>query len=214
MDKLTKIILIRHGQTDWNIAGRYQGQADIALSDVGIKQAEILAQNFPVKKIDAIYSSDLKRAHFTANKIGEKFDVNVKTVKAFREICFGDWEGLTYEQITKKWPIALNNFFQAPDILEIPNGETFVEVQKRAMAALHEIIDQHNDSTVVIVSHGAILRTVIAGVLHTPLKYLWSFRQENTAVNIFTYNEGYFMVDLLNSTAHLQGTEYQILTKI
>lgn len=211
---MTKFILVRHGQTEWNLSGRYQGQSDIELSPVGLKQAEILAEHFPVDKIDAIYSSDLKRAFVTAEKVGKKYKCPVIKEPAFREICFGDWEGLTYEQITKKWPYALADFFQRPDILDIPNGESFLNVQKRAVNKIKELAVSHKDETLAVFAHGAIIRTVLAAAVNSPLRYLWSFRQDNTAVNIIIYDCEGFMLQLANSTEHLRGSAYQILTKI
>lgn len=211
---MTKFILVRHGQTEWNLCGRYQGQSDTELSAAGIKQAEILAEHFPADKIDAIYSSDLKRAFITAEKVGEKYQCPVIKEPAFREICFGDWEGLTYEQITEKWPYALADFFQRPDILEIPNGESFLAVQTRAVNKIKELAASNNDKTLAIFAHGAIIRTILAAAVNSPLRYLWSFRQDNTAVSIIIYDCGGFMLQLANSTEHLRGSDYQILTKI
>ena len=211
---MTKFIIVRHGQTEWNLAGRYQGQSDIALTDAGIKQAEILAENFPEKNIAAIYSSDLSRAFVTAGKIADKLGCELHKDKAFREICFGDWEGHTYEEIIARWPEELVNFFQRPDILKIPNGETFADVQNRAVGRMMELAGEYPDKTVVIVAHGAVIRTMLAAAVHSPLRYLWSFRQDNTALSIVLYNSDGFLLQLANSTEHLRGTEYQVLTKI
>lgn len=211
---MTKFVLVRHGQTEWNLMGRYQGQFDIALTDAGIKQAEILAENFPEKNVAAIYSSDLQRAFVTAQKLGDKLGVEVHKDKAFREICFGDWEGHTYEEIIARWPEALENFFQRPDVLKIPNGETFQDVQNRAIGRLIELSEEYPDKTVVIAAHGAVIRTMLAAAVHSPLRYLWSFRQDNTALSIILYNSDGFLLQLANSTEHLRGSQYQILTKI
>lgn len=122
---MTKIIFVRHGQTEWNVLGRYQGQTDIALSPLGIEQAEKLAAHFPVDKVEAVYSSDLVRAMTTARCVADRFGLTVEPRPELRELNFGDWEGLTYDEIVAKWPDALNNFFQHPDVLEIPHGESF-----------------------------------------------------------------------------------------
>lgn len=98
----------------------------------------------------------------------------------------------------------MEKFFQLPDLLEIPHGETFAEVQQRAMAALEEIAAAHEGETVLAAAHGAVNRTILAGVLHMPLRYIWSLRQDNTAVNILRYEEGRWLLELMNSTAHLQ----------
>jgi alpha-ribazole phosphatase len=96
------------------------------------------------------------------------------------------------------------NFLQHPDILEIPGGESFPAVQRRAMKRLNELIEKHDGQTIVVVAHGAVLRTLLAAALHMPLQYLWSIRQFNTAVNIVRYDaDANPTVELLNSTAHL-----------
>lgn len=206
---MTKVIFIRHGQTEWNVTGRYQGQSDVKLTEEGKKQAEKLADNFPVAKVDAIYASDLCRAMVTAETIAKKFGLKVQAEPAFRELSFGDWEGLTYQQIVDKWEEAMANFLQHPDILEIPGGESFPAVQQRAMKRLNELIEKHDGQTIVVVAHGAVLRTMLTAALHMPLQYLWSIRQFNTAVNIVRYDaDANPTVELLNSTAHL-GNEVQ-----
>lgn len=206
---MTKVIFIRHGQTEWNVTGRYQGQSDVHLTEEGKLQARKLAENFPVQDVDAIYASDLNRAMVTAETVAAKFGLPVQAEPAFRELSFGAWEGLTYPQIVEKWEDAMANFIQHPDILEIPDGETFPAVQKRAMARLNELIRKHDGQTIVVVAHGAVLRTILTAALHMPLQYLWSIRQFNTAVNIVCYDtEANPIVELLNSTAHL-GHEVQ-----
>ncbi len=203
---MTKVIFIRHGQTEWNVTGRYQGQSDVKLTEEGRKQAEKLADNFPVAKVDAIYASDLCRAMVTAETIAAKFGLKVQAEPAFRELSFGDWEGLTYQQIVDKWEEAMANFLQHPDILEIPGGESFPAVQQRAMKRLNELIEKHDGQTIVVVAHGAVLRTMLTAALHMPLQYLWSIRQFNTAVNIVRYDsDANPTVELLNSTAHLDN---------
>ena len=201
---MTKGIFIRHGQTEWNVTGRYQGQSDVQLTAEGRRQAEQLAADFPVDTVDAVYASDLQRAMVTAETIAQKLGLPVQAEPAFREVSFGKWEGLTYQQIVAEWEEGMTNFFQHPDILEIPGGETFPAVQKRATDKLQELVKKHDGQTIVVVAHGAVLRTMLTAALHMPLQYLWSIRQFNTAVNIVRYDEGAnATVELLNSTAHL-----------
>lgn len=201
---MTKLIFIRHGQTEWNVLGRYQGQTDVALSPLGVEQAQKLAANFPVDKIEAVYASDLKRAMTTAKCVADRFRLPVTPCKSLRELNFGDWEGLTYDEIVAKWPEALSNFFQHPDILKIPNGESFPELRARALACVEKIVAKHPEETVAVVAHGAILRTILTAALHMDLKYVWTIRQFNTAVNIVTYTESGTTVELINGTGHLK----------
>lgn len=200
---MTKIIYVRHGQTEWNTAGRYQGQSDVDLTEAGRAQAAKLAAHFPVENVHAVYASDLKRAMETAACIARAKGLEVQPRAALRELSFGDWEGLTYEQITARWPEALRDFFARPDRLAIPHGESFLILQKRALACIDELVAKHEGETIVVVAHGAILRTILAAALHMDLRYVWTIRQFNTAVNIVCYEKEGTTVELVNSTAHL-----------
>lgn len=201
---MTKVILVRHGQTEWNIHGKYQGHSDIDLSALGVEQANLLAQRLANQRIDAIYASDLKRAIKTAEGIANTHQLFVHIIPELREISFGDWEGLDYNTINSKWPGEVERFFKNADSVVIPNGETFCEVEQRACTIVQKIIKQHPDQTIVIVSHGGTIRTLLAHALHIPLKYIWNIRQDNTAVNILKYFDKQVVIELLNDTHHLK----------
>ncbi|MGL5515099.1 MAG: histidine phosphatase family protein, partial [Sporomusa sp.] len=98
---MTKLIIVRHGQTLWNLEKKYQGHSDIALSDEGLVQAAAVAERLAAEKIDTVYASDLSRAFKTAEGIAAKHELTVNIVPELREIKFGDWEGLCYEQISE-----------------------------------------------------------------------------------------------------------------
>lgn len=204
---MLKIIFIRHGKTLWNSSGRFQGQSNTQLSEEGIIQAQKLAENFPVEHIDAVYSSPLDRAFITGKIIADKFHVPITADKRLCEISFGAWEGLTYNEIHAKWPAEIEMLFSHPDETAIPQGEKFTDVQKRAVEALNDIIAQNTVSdenkTVVITAHGGILRALLSHILHMPLRYIWSLRQDNTAISIITYYGEKCNIELINSTAHL-----------
>ena len=200
---MMKLLLIRHGQTDWNLLGKYQGQTDIALSGEGIRQADLLAQNFPVDTLDIIYTSDLQRAFMTAERLAEKFSAPLYADKALRELNFGAWEGLTYQEIAERWPQEVKNLFGAPEKLQIPEGETFLMLQRRAMDKIHEIRAENEGKNIAVVAHGAINKAILRALLHIPLHYVWTLRQDNTAVNILRFDDEFVSVELLNGISHL-----------
>ena len=200
---MMKLLLIRHGQTDWNLLGKYQGQTDIALSGEGIRQADLLAQNFPVDTLDIIYTSDLQRAFMTAERLAEKFSAPLYADKALRELNFGAWEGLTYQEIAERWPQEVKNLFGAPEKLQIPEGETFLMLQRRAMDKIHEIRAENEGKNVAVVAHGAISKAILTALLHIPLHYVWMLRQDNTAVNILRFDDEFVSVELINGISHL-----------
>ena len=130
------IYLVRHGQTEWNSSGFYQGFTNVQLNQTGIIQAEAVAKELTSVHFDSIISSDLDRARITAEKILGDRQIPFKTDERLREINFGDWEGLTYDQIEAKWPQSIYTMYRRPDEVKISNGESFQDVQERAWQAV------------------------------------------------------------------------------
>lgn len=200
---MTKVILVRHGQTQWNLDMKYQGHCDIELTQKGIEQAMLAAQRLASEDVSAVYASDLSRALKTAQCIGEKHDLPVTAIPELREINFGEWEGLTFESINSKTKDSRSKLFTHPDEIVIPGGETFREVKERAMNAITKLVAQHPDQTIVVVSHGATIRTILCAVLNIHLNYLWKVKQDNTAINMLEYHDENIMVSLINDVHHL-----------
>ena len=202
---LLRIYLIRHGETEWNKEGRLQGNSDVKLSAEGIRQAQLLAEHVPFHNVDAIYSSDLSRAVETAKLLAAKFNLPVNTTPQLREINFGDWEGESISDLAKEHPKSFGRFFTAPERCHPPNGETFLEAQARVMNVIRDVIAEHDNQNVVIVSHGAVNRLIIGAALDMPIHKMWAISQFNTALNILRVADGGFVVELINGTDHLQN---------
>lgn len=202
---MTKIILVRHGLTLWNTERKLQGHSNVELAPEGITQAELLAKKFPLENISAVYSSDLTRAKVTAEILAKKFNLSVQLEKNLREANWGAWEGKKLPEIEKLDPINYERFFRNPEEVNVANAETLAQLQARAFSTLKKIIAAHPDENIIIVAHGAINRVILCSILEIPLKNLWSLSQFNTAVNIFRYDDGFFTVELINGTAHLDG---------
>ena len=124
-------------------------------------------------------------------------------IPELREINFGEWEGLTFESINSKTKDSRSKLFTHPDEIVIPGGETFREVKERAMNAITKLVAQHPDQTIVVVSHGATIRTILCAVLNIHLNYLWKVKQDNTAINMLEYHDENIMVSLINDVHHL-----------
>lgn len=201
---MTKVILVRHGQTLWNLEMKYQGHCDVALTEEGMKQAELVASSLAAESISAVYASDLCRALVTAECIAKKHNVQVTAIPELREINFGQWEGLTYDKINNQWSEIMAKLFTHPDEIQIPDGETFRAVKERATAALAKLVTQHPNETIVIVSHGGTIRTILCAILNIHLNYLWKIKQDNTAVNMLEFYDKEVMVSLVNDTHHLR----------
>ena len=148
------IYIIRHGQTDWNIEHRTQGQTDIALNINGIKQAELITRKIANLKIDNIISSDLKRAYMTAQIINKKFNKNIKTDKRLREFCFGTLEGITRDKITQEiW----DDFNKNPKHF---NAETKEEIFNRIKSFINDIKSNNINKNTLVVTHGGPIRMI------------------------------------------------------
>ena len=200
---MMRIFLIRHGETEWNRQSRLQGNSDMHLSPEGLNQAKILAENAPFKHADAIYSSDLSRAVTTAKIIAERFNLNVKTMPELRETDFGDWEGRFIDELFAESPRSFGKFFTDPERCHPPHGETFLECQARVMIGIREIIANHDNQNVIVVSHGAAIRLILGAALDMPIHKMWAIAQFNMALNVLRVDDGEITVELMNSTEHL-----------
>ena len=202
---MTKIVFVRHGQTEWNLSMRYQGHTDINLTELGQQQAQCVAARLAKEPLTAIYTSDLTRAKDTALAIAAPHQLTVQTKENLREINFGAWEGLNYAAIHSRWPAEMDQLFLTPGEVVIPEGETFEALQKRVTNVLQEIIAAHPTETVAVVSHGGTIRAALCAALCMPINAFWHIRQDNTAVNQVVYypDEKRAVVELVNDTGHL-----------
>ncbi|MCR5834789.1 MAG: histidine phosphatase family protein [Selenomonadaceae bacterium] len=196
---MTKVFLIRHGETEWNQVGRLQGNTNILLSPNGIRQAQLLAENAPFSNIDAVYSSDLDRACVTAKILANKFNLSVIQMKNLREMNFGDWEGRELKDLANDEKSGFQEFFIRPDMVKPPKGETFIECQARVVNALEEIVIDRNNQNIVVVTHGAVIRLILCAILAIPLRKLWALSQSNVAVNVIRFDDGNFTVEMMNA---------------
>ncbi len=166
------LLLIRHGTTAWNQQARYQGHGDPPLNRSGRAQARRLARAMGGLRLDAVYSSDLRRAMATAAPLAQARGLPVQVEPRLRELNFGAWDGCPAEEVTAADP----DFWQAwradPVTLAPPGGETLRELWDRVAAALADIYRRHPAGTVAVVTHGGPLRTVLAGLAGDALQLL------------------------------------------
>ena len=201
---MAKVIFVRHGETAWNHVKRYQGHSDIPLNETGMQQAEMVARRLASEPIAAVYSSDLLRAVQTAEIIARVHALQPMTLPELREVNFGLWEGLTYEQIMAGWPEMLSAVYSRPDRSSIPEGESFLEVQRRAARGLLKCIADHSEETIAVVTHGGALRMLLCDALGLAIEHMWSLRQDSAAITIIEYFEAGKVVSLVNDTCHLR----------
>lgn len=207
---MTEIIIIRHGETEWNKTGRFQGHSDVPLSAEGRAQAAALGKNLLVDHVDAIYASDLTRAMETAAPLAQRFGLEVISDPLLRELNFGSWEGRNFNDVNAENPDAMKTFYNDPERVNIPDSEPFPEFQRRVAGRVREIVAQERGKRIVIVSHGASIRILFADILSMPIRSIWHVSQLNTAVNKIRFeDDGFAVVTLMNDTAHLRAEDVQ-----
>ena len=201
----TTVILVRHGQTEWNRVERFRGRADVPLNQTGLDQAAATGRRIANGwKPAAFYSSPLSRAIRTAEAAARHFDLPVIVYEGLADIDYGQWQGLTPEQARQKWPEDVASWYDAPQEARIPGGESLEQLRKRAMLAVAALVSQHPGETIVLVGHTVINRIILLGLLGLGNERFWHVRQDTCAINVFEANQGDYVLVSLNDTCHLQ----------
>ena len=203
-DILSRLLLVRHGDTVLNSAERYWGQTDVELSAAGIKQAERLRDRLAVEGIDAVYSSNLKRALATAHIIASSHRLDVIVREELREVNFGKLEGLTFREIDELYPEVTEAWSNWSLAFEFPGGESVSELDARVSKFLGKLQEHTSEETILIVAHSAPLRLLICHLLGIGLQHWRQFRLDLASLSIVeTYSQG-AVINLLNDTSHLR----------
>lgn len=199
-----QVILVRHGATDWNLQGRCQGSTDRDLSDAGVRQAEQIATLLSGEKIDAIYSSNLRRARRTAAVISEPHHLPVLIEEDIRELDHGDLEGLTFNEIKEKHAEFLLRWRSEPGEIRVPGGERLDDVATRAWNALTQIVDRHcGAQRILAVSHNFPILGIICRLTGTHLNHYRTFHLDPCSVTRLAHDPGRGW-----SVTHVNSREY------
>jgi phosphoserine phosphatase len=161
---VTSLILCRHGRTDWNDQGRYQGQIDVPLNAEGWEQARFLGQTLRGEAIEAVYASNLSRAVDTAAEIARYHGLPVRRDTRLGEINQGKWEGLTVNQIHDGWAELHRRWESTPLAVTLPGGESVADVQRRALEALAELLKEHPQGLLCLVTHKVVMTVIRCAV--------------------------------------------------
>lgn len=206
---MTDIILIRHGETDWNRVRRLQGHWDIALNELGHRQASALARALSSEKPTAIYASDLQRARDTAQAVADRHQITVSIDARLRERCYGAFEGLLYDDIDGHFPQAFAQWHARELHARFPAGErqaeTLHEFSARAVAVVTELAQRHDNEKIIIVSHGGVLDCVYRAAYGMDLLVERQFDMKNAAINRLHWNGTQMTVLQWADVAHLDA---------
>jgi len=203
---MTRFILVRHGQTEWNRIERFRGRADVPLNETGLAQAEatgrrVAAEWQPV----AIYTSPLSRSVKTAEAIAKHYGLPVQPHPGLADIDYGEWQGLSPEEARQRWPEEIDAWYNRPHQARIPGGESLEDLRLRLMQTIHGLADRHPGETVVLVGHTVINRIILLGVLGLGIERFWRIKQDTCAINVFEAEGGDFTLASLNDTCHLHA---------
>ena len=201
----SRIILIRHGETNWNKEGRFQGQIDIPLNEKGKEQASKASKYLKEIEFTKAISSSMKRPYETAKIILNNNNIQIKKIESLVEISHGLWEGKLEEEIKRTWPEMLKNWHENPESVTMPEGESIKQVSDRTISAWNLICDsQQKDDTTLLVAHDAVNKTLICHILGLSYSDIWKIKQGNggiTVIDIFK-NKNY-VLSSVNITNHL-----------
>ncbi|HCJ66466.1 MAG TPA: phosphoglycerate mutase [Elusimicrobia bacterium] len=205
-NRRTVLILVRHAECPGNVDGVFRGRIDYPLTGTGKEQTKLLAEELREYPIKTIYSSPLIRCRQTAEAIAKLTKVKIFAEEGLNNIKLGAWEGKAKREIKEKSPKLWKLWVTEPEKLSIPEGETLAEVQKRAVKTVKRIVAQDKGKTVLLVTHRAVLKPLIAGLLSLPQPYFWKIHLDNCSYSIIEYNEVKgFTLTLLNQTKHLKS---------
>jgi broad specificity phosphatase PhoE len=196
------LMLVRHGESEWNAQRRFQGQSDVPLSALGRLQAQLVAERLAGVKIDAVYASDLVRAWETAAAIAAQGNLEVISEPRLRELKFGVFEGLTFEEAEAHYPemVAawLDDFNRPPD-----GAETIDLFNARVVSLLDDLKAKHDEQVVLLVGHGGSLSEILRVVMGLSREKRWYLEMENTSLTEVLVAENYVSLKRLNDTCHL-----------
>ncbi|MDY6906612.1 MAG: histidine phosphatase family protein [Chloroflexota bacterium] len=204
-----RLILARHGETDWNHDRRVLGHTDIELNERGRRQAAGLAEALKGERPDAIFSSPLRRARETAELIARHHTVDVELDSGLMELNAGDMEGFTYPQMVEGYSEFMKSWIEDATSMELPGGESLHQVQQRAWQVVERIRQRYADGVVVLVSHNFVILSIICQALDMPLTLFRRLRLSLGSISIVNFGRRGNSLLLFNDTCH-HGEEREL----
>ncbi|EPK5022148.1 histidine phosphatase family protein [Pseudomonas sp. AAC] len=203
---MTRIVLTRHGHVDWIAPERFRGRAELPLSDLGKRQALAVARRIAETwQPDAIYTSPLSRCVDTGAAIARATGAPVQALEGLADTDYGQWQGLTHEEVRQRWPEEHRTWLEAPDLAAIPDGESLADVLARGTKVLREVLHRHAGKTLVLVGHDSINRVLLLQALGLPLSRYWRLKQEPCCLNEIVVEDTVCTLHRLNESGHLAG---------
>jgi broad specificity phosphatase PhoE len=198
------LYFVRHGESTWNVEGRFQGQLDAPLSELGVLQAQALAERIAAEaRPAAIVSSPLSRALRTAEIIGKRCGIAVAVDDRLIEICHGQWQGLLENEVARRWPALYKQWHEAPATVTFPDGESLRDVQVRFDSFLKDALSK--PSPLLVCTHDVLVRLAALWARHESLERFFEWKTENAAMTEIEVEHGKPRLVRYNDVAHLDG---------
>jgi phosphoserine phosphatase len=202
---MTQIILVRHGQTPWNLDKIFRGSKDIPLNDQGREEARLAGEWLKDETIHAAYCSPLSRARDTAGAIARHHGLAVADLPGLTDLCYGDLEGVPLAEVKVRYAELYQQWETAPHTVRFPRGETLDEVRDRAVEAVETVVRRHPGQVVLLAAHRAVNKVLIAAFIGLDNSHFWRIGQDTTAINRFHRVGDTWHIMGLNDTCHLRG---------
>jgi phosphoserine phosphatase len=207
---MTIILLVRHGHVEGIRPARFRGRADLALTETGQRQAELLAHRIASQwSPNSIYTSPLQRCIATGAPVARACGVRSEPLGGLNDLDYGAWQSLTYDDARAKDPDLFAAWFTTPQLVEFPGGESLQEVATRTASVLRLVVSRNAADTLVLVGHDSINRVMLTQILEMPLSAYWRFAQSPCCINEIEVTGSSFQLRRMNDTAHLEiGTDW------
>jgi broad specificity phosphatase PhoE len=201
---MTKVYLVRHGQTAWNLEEVFRGRADIPLDETGRNEVHLAGEALKDETLHAIYSSPLSRSMETAENIAKFQNITVTPFDSIIDISYGEWEGKSLKEVQEKFPDLFALWLEEPHKVGFPAGESLDEVRSRAMEAVENLVAKHKNENIALVAHRVPNKVICCALLGIDNSNFWRIQQDTASTNLFTHKDGQWIVSFLNDTSYLK----------
>ena len=200
---MVKLILVRHALTVDNQKSRLSGHIDSSISEEGKEQIDKITNYLKDFDIDKIYTTTSSRTKDTVKKLSELKSIEFIEKESLKEISFGDFEGLTFDEIKDKYPKEFQDMIEKGYEYKYPNGESLIDSYNRVCIELDNIISNNDNRTILICSHGGTIRNIITYLISNSYKYHWNFKIDNGSVTILEVQDGFTVITAMNNTSFI-----------
>ncbi len=199
---MTELLIVRHGETEWNCVERFRDRVDVPLNETGIKQAEAVARYLKPVSVEVVFCSPVPRARQTAEIIARAHNLSATPAEGLTDLDFGDWQGKSIDDVRNT--ATFRDWLEHPESVQLPHGERLDSARQRAVAMVTEAVKRYKGS-VVLVTHRVIVKLLVCALLGLDNSHFWDIGSDTAAISSFTAERGRYILNKHNDTCHLAG---------